>query len=541
VGGCGAVLLLLGAAMWYGWRFGFTPLPEPVPGGVWRLPRPTDLSEMTASNYWYWAREVSRASEVNRRNHLIQGWTLFAWAQTGELAVTNHAALARFLGSDAVLAECYRGALAAGGTDAASCDIRPSGRDLAAHARLVHYAAWRAVESEHAGRTGAALAHLLDGFHLCARSGAPGWTRSELGLLAGAWRRLALEGPDLDPSEGRRLIDELAGVREAVPLVGTVFARAVQSQFDLSSRAVAAPLRPQVATVRRFGEALLVMAGETLQVLARVTNRILGGRPETPIAKALGMRHLAGPCADLLERAQERAGRPADRAQVREAYVSQVLAALSQGAETDAQERASALQNAFAARSFVGRLFDRPAAWRSLAECPALQPFLEEARAARATVESCRLVLALRLYRDRHGGWPERLEALIPEWLPEIPQDPHTGKPFAYQREGNGWLVLAVHPEARAPEPANEGLLFHSAEPAEARLLRLITGQSTPITGVMDVQLLQRYGLLPKGLSGFLSQIRTNQPLAQALSAVIPAVSDVRELIRLHEARRAPR
>jgi hypothetical protein len=241
----------------------------------------------------------------------------------------------------------------------------------------------------------------------------------------------------------------------------------------------------------------------------------------------------------VLAHLQVRVARRADLAQVRDAYASRVLAALRRGREDEAQAEAEALQIAFRARSLPVRLLDRPAAWASLEEYAALRPLLEEARASRTTLESCRLVLALRLHRDRHGGWPERLEALVPAWLAEVPRDPYTGGPFAYVREGSGWLVQAAHEDARAPEPAEEGILFHSAEPGEARLLRLITGQSTRLTGIMDVQMLQRYGLLPKGLGGFLNQMRTNAPFAQALSAMIPAVSDVRSLIRLGQAETA--
>ena len=539
-GAVGAGVLLAGAVCLYGWRFGFTPLPEPVPEGAWTPLRAAQPAELTRSDYWYWVDAFNRASVVNRRSDIIHGWTLFDWAQTGHLTETNRAGLAAFFGGNAALEASFRGALAAGKTHTNLWERRRVGRDLVGHTRLVNHAAWKALEEEQAGRTVAALERLLEGWQLCANSGAAGLTRPELGTLAGAWRRLALEGPGLDRSEGLQLIEGLAEVREALPRLDVEFLRAVHSRQEVLGRAASEGLLPRAAG-RRFWAAFSRMTGETLEILGNLASRIMGGSRTIPANDGRGIRHLAEPCGELLRHMQTRVGRPADLDQVRDAYVSRVLAALRRGADDEAQERAAALQSTFASRSFPSRFFDRPAAWRSIAEFPPVRPLVEEARAARTTLESCRLVLALRLYRDRHGEWPERLDALVPEWLPGVPQDPFTGESFAYQREGNGWLVRAVHPDARAPDPADEGILFHSAEPAEARLLRLITGQGTRITGIMDVQMLQRYGLVPKGLSGFLSQVRTNQPLAQALSAVIPAVSDLRALIRLQETRGAPR
>lgn len=533
-GAVGAGLLLLGAVCVYGWRFGFTPLPKPSPEEAWTPLRTAQPAELTRSDYWYWVDEFNRASVVNRRSDIIRGWTLFDWAQTGHLTETNRAGLAAFFGGDATLESCYRGALAAGKTRTNLWERRRVGRDLAGHTRFVNHAAWKALEEEQAGRTVGALRRLLEGWHLCANSGAAGLTRPELGTLAGAWRRLALEGPGIDPSEGLQLIEELAQVRKALPRVDVEFLRAVHSRQEVFGRAASEGQLPP-AIGRQFWAAFGRMTGETLEILGNLANRIMGGSRSIPANNGRGILHLAEPCEELLCHMQMQVGRPADLDQVRDAYVSRVLAALRRGADDEALEQAAALQDAFASRPFWSRFFDRPAAWRSIGDFLPVRPLVEEARAAKATLESCRLVLALRLYRDRHGEWPERLDALAPEWLPEIPEDPFTGESFAYQREGNGWLVQAVHPDARAPEPADEGILFHSAEPAEARLLRLITGQATRITGVMDVQMLQRYGLVPKGLSGFLSQVRTNQPLAQALAAVIPAVSDLRALIRLQE------
>jgi hypothetical protein len=43
-----------------------------------------------------------------------------------------------------------------------------------------------------------------------------------------------------------------------------------------------------------------------------------------------------------------------------------------------------------------------------------------------------RLVVACRFYEIRHGRLPETLDALVPEFLSEVPRDPFDGKPFRY-------------------------------------------------------------------------------------------------------------
>lgn len=42
--------------------------------------------------------------------------------------------------------------------------------------------------------------------------------------------------------------------------------------------------------------------------------------------------------------------------------------------------------------------------------------------------------LALQAYHQAHKTYPEQLAQLVPAWLPELPSDPFTGKPFVYKR-----------------------------------------------------------------------------------------------------------
>ncbi len=76
------------------------------------------------------------------------------------------------------------------------------------------------------------------------------------------------------------------------------------------------------------------------------------------------------------------------------------------------------------------------------------------------SVRLLRSQVALRQYRERHGRYPERLEGLVPEVLPAVPEDPFTGKPLVYRLEGAGVPVLySVGPDgaddAGRPIPVN--------------------------------------------------------------------------------------
>jgi len=49
-----------------------------------------------------------------------------------------------------------------------------------------------------------------------------------------------------------------------------------------------------------------------------------------------------------------------------------------------------------------------------------------------ATLRGTALFLALKAHEAEHGTVPERLEQLVPEYLPRIPSDPFDGRPFRY-------------------------------------------------------------------------------------------------------------
>ncbi len=63
-----------------------------------------------------------------------------------------------------------------------------------------------------------------------------------------------------------------------------------------------------------------------------------------------------------------------------------------------------------------------------------------------ARCRTSRISLALELHRSNHARYPDTLDALVPEFLPELPPDPFTGEPFVYRRraDGQGFIVYSV-------------------------------------------------------------------------------------------------
>ncbi|HZL89499.1 MAG TPA: hypothetical protein VFB96_14135 [Pirellulaceae bacterium] len=60
--------------------------------------------------------------------------------------------------------------------------------------------------------------------------------------------------------------------------------------------------------------------------------------------------------------------------------------------------------------------------------------------------DALRVQLALELYRRQHGRWPERLDEMIPEILPELPVDPfvpHSTEPLVYRRTLDGYVLYS--------------------------------------------------------------------------------------------------
>lgn len=50
--------------------------------------------------------------------------------------------------------------------------------------------------------------------------------------------------------------------------------------------------------------------------------------------------------------------------------------------------------------------------------------------------------IALKRYQLKHGGYPEKLDSLVPEFVAKVPRDPIDGKPLRYRLNADGTFVL---------------------------------------------------------------------------------------------------
>jgi hypothetical protein len=63
------------------------------------------------------------------------------------------------------------------------------------------------------------------------------------------------------------------------------------------------------------------------------------------------------------------------------------------------------------------------------------------------------LFCAIKAYEKEHGRIPDRLEELVPDYLPRVPKDPFDGKPFRYRKSNiprlpaEAWAVYSIGPD----------------------------------------------------------------------------------------------
>ncbi len=82
----------------------------------------------------------------------------------------------------------------------------------------------------------------------------------------------------------------------------------------------------------------------------------------------------------------------------------------------------------------------------------------------RAEAAILRLAAALAEYRGRGLGgegrpYPDSLEGLVPEVVATVPEDPCSGKPFRYERRGDGYLLYSVGPDGADDGGTNDELV----------------------------------------------------------------------------------
>ena len=79
---------------------------------------------------------------------------------------------------------------------------------------------------------------------------------------------------------------------------------------------------------------------------------------------------------------------------------------------------------------------------------PTVVPFLaklpHEWARTNLSMRELQLRAAIALYEQHHGEPPENLDALVPDFLPAVPEDPFSGKPLRYLRRGGNWKLWSV-------------------------------------------------------------------------------------------------
>jgi hypothetical protein len=73
---------------------------------------------------------------------------------------------------------------------------------------------------------------------------------------------------------------------------------------------------------------------------------------------------------------------------------------------------------------------------------PAASRLSERCAQGQASVDLARVACALERYRLAHGGYPEKLDALAPQFIAQLPHDVINGQPLKYRRTDDGQFVL---------------------------------------------------------------------------------------------------
>ena len=75
---------------------------------------------------------------------------------------------------------------------------------------------------------------------------------------------------------------------------------------------------------------------------------------------------------------------------------------------------------------------------------PALGSAIIKEAKGLAQVYSAQTALAVERFRLAHGTLPERLDALVPQFVSAVPADPFDGQPLRYHRFERGYVIYSV-------------------------------------------------------------------------------------------------
>jgi hypothetical protein len=75
---------------------------------------------------------------------------------------------------------------------------------------------------------------------------------------------------------------------------------------------------------------------------------------------------------------------------------------------------------------------------------PALSRAGQQAELLRARLRATATACAAMRFKNDTGNWPEKLDALVPQYLAQVPVDPFTGAPLIYILREGGIVVYSV-------------------------------------------------------------------------------------------------
>ncbi len=121
---------------------------------------------------------------------------------------------------------------------------------------------------------------------------------------------------------------------------------------------------------------------------------------------------------------------------------------------------------------YLGHIMAKVLIWKLT---PAFNAALPAEGRAQVRGDLSQLALALAGYRSDSGQYPDRLDALAPKYIPELPKDRFTdAADYIYKTDGKGYILYSVGPDGkddggRGPddEPEGDDIAIHTPKEAE--------------------------------------------------------------------------
>lgn len=91
-----------------------------------------------------------------------------------------------------------------------------------------------------------------------------------------------------------------------------------------------------------------------------------------------------------------------------------------------------------------GSAFNQPGHLWAALQVPAIEGFLDAAARGTASNRATDAVIAVERFRREKGRLPEKLEELVPKFLPQVPIDPFDGQPLRYVVRNDEYIIYSV-------------------------------------------------------------------------------------------------